>query len=390
MMADAKPKSNRGRKPTLTDSGRRRKKKETNALINRSRLYVGEQYDRWNTLKLTLRLQTHAEVAKVLLDRYEQSEKDFVQPVLQTRNVAMASPDLTVKHGLTSTPGILNTDSTDSDRAISGVGALPTKRPRVEKSKQSTRIAQESDKKELLPWTKDIMNHFWYAAQVSDTYETFIGVWFGLLHHVTDEHEWILPFNDSGINACQHGPLTEERTKGWLEKNSPAHNALRYVVMDKRRLNQIHYYLNCRSTAELENFQNSILVYASKRFSYSPPTYRARNLLAALDHNGHAEREIKINKDGSVRYQRSFNKKTGIWSVHELKGDKTYSYIQSLVEKIVKRRLNDEGMSGNVVLEADDPRRISKTLARIPPPPTAQLVKERKSRFEDPDKTFDY
>lgn len=70
MMADAKPKSSRGRKPTLTDSGRKRKKKETNALINRSRVYVGEQYNRWNELKKTLRLQTHSEVAKVLLDRY--------------------------------------------------------------------------------------------------------------------------------------------------------------------------------------------------------------------------------------------------------------------------------------------------------------------------------
>eukprot|EP00105_Crassostrea_gigas_P029545 XP_011451529.1 PREDICTED: uncharacterized protein LOC105345165 [Crassostrea gigas] len=150
-------------------------------------------------------------------------------------------------------------------------------------------------------------------------------------------------------------------------------------------------FLFFRSTAELENFQNLILVYASKRYSYGPPTYRARNRLAALDHNGHLERETKINKDGSVRYQRSFNKKSGIWSVHELKEDKTYNYIQSLVEKIVRRRLDDEeGMSGNVVLEADDPRRISKTLARIPPPPTAQLVKERKSRFEDPDKTLDY
>jgi hypothetical protein len=73
MMADAKPRSNRGRKPALTDSGRKRKKKETNALINRSRVYVGEQYDRWNALKATLRLQTHAEVAKVLLDRYVMS-----------------------------------------------------------------------------------------------------------------------------------------------------------------------------------------------------------------------------------------------------------------------------------------------------------------------------
>lgn len=50
------------------------------------------------------------------------------------------------------------------------------------------------------------------------------------------------------------------------------------------------------------------------------------------------------------RYQRSFNKKSGIWSVHELKVDKTYSYIPFLVGKIIKRRLDDEeGMSGNVV-----------------------------------------
>lgn len=71
--------------------------------------------------------------------------------------------------------------------------------------------------------------------------------------------------------------------------------------------------------------------------------------------------------------------------------DKTYSYIQFLVEKIVRRRLDDEeGMSGNVVFEPDDSRRISKTLARISPPPTAQPVKERKSRFEDPDKTLDH
>uniref|UniRef100_A0A8W8NUH5 Uncharacterized protein n=1 Tax=Magallana gigas TaxID=29159 RepID=A0A8W8NUH5_MAGGI len=84
-----------------------------------------------------------------------------------------------------------------------------------------------------------------------------------------------------------------------------------------------------------------------------------RNKLAALDHNGHLARETKINKDGSVRC-------------------------------IVRRKLDDEeGNSGNIVLEADDPRRISKTLVRIPPLPIAQLVKERKSRFEDPDNTLD-
>jgi hypothetical protein len=38
---------------------------------------------------------------------------------------------------------------------------------------------------------------------------------------------------------------------------------------------------NFRSTSELENFQNLILKYASKRNSYKPTAYRARNELAA-------------------------------------------------------------------------------------------------------------
>lgn len=61
-------------------------------------------------------------------------------------------------------------------------------------------------------------------------------------------------------------------------------------------------YMYSRSTAELENFQNHILMYAAKRFAYSPPVYRARNLLAALDYNEHIERGSLLNKDGSQRY----------------------------------------------------------------------------------------
>ena len=60
--------------------------------------------------------------------------------------------------------------------------------------------------------------------------------------------------------------------------------------------------ISFRSTAELENFQNHILMYTSKRFAYSPPVYRARNLLAALDYNEHISRGSRINRDGSQRY----------------------------------------------------------------------------------------
>lgn len=45
------------------------------------------------------------------------------------------------------------------------------------------------------------------------------------------------------------------------------------------------------------------------------------------------------------------------------------------------RLLDGIGMNKLVVPEADDPRRISAVLAPIPPPPTSQLVVEKRSRF---------
>lgn len=151
------------------------------------------------------------------------------------------------------------------------------------------------------------------------------GNWIGILHHTVNVHSWVLSY--SNINECNHGPLTEERTKGWLEKDSPAHVALREIVLDKRLQNNVTYYLNCRlvflyilikfwnllkklllmqilyyrSTAELENFQNLVNAYASKRHSYNPPTYRCRNRLAALDHNHHINRNILVKKNGSTQ-----------------------------------------------------------------------------------------
>lgn len=95
-----------------------------------------------------------------------------------------------------------------------------------------------------------------------------------------------------------------------------------------------------------------------------------------------------------IRFQRSYNKKSGRWAVHPLKEKKAFSYISSLQQKILESRVADEvGMNQPVILEVDDPRRISAHLAPIPPPSTAQLVLEQKSRFprvenSDPDQTI--
>jgi hypothetical protein len=58
--------STRGRKRTLTDSEIKRNRSEVSS---KCRIYVGDQLDRWSELKEVLRVKSHAEVAKILLDR---------------------------------------------------------------------------------------------------------------------------------------------------------------------------------------------------------------------------------------------------------------------------------------------------------------------------------
>jgi hypothetical protein len=60
--------STRGSKRTLTDSERKKNRSEVSSKWNKCRIYVGYMLDRWNELKEVLRIQTHAEVAKILLD----------------------------------------------------------------------------------------------------------------------------------------------------------------------------------------------------------------------------------------------------------------------------------------------------------------------------------
>lgn len=77
-------------------------------------------------------------------------------------------------------------------------------------------------------------------------YFFFQGMWCSLIHHVVNEHEWVLPYCSPGSFQCDHGPLEDDGDKEWLVKDGPAHTALRKIIMDKRFMNKIHYYLNFR------------------------------------------------------------------------------------------------------------------------------------------------
>ena len=69
------------------------------------------------------------------------------------------------------------------------------------------------------------------------------------MHHITNQHEWMLP-DENGKTGCLHEPLPVEevREKPWLDpsKDAAALKALTSLVLDKRLLKKVEYYLNFR------------------------------------------------------------------------------------------------------------------------------------------------
>ncbi|XP_019642687.1 PREDICTED: uncharacterized protein LOC109483971 [Branchiostoma belcheri] len=244
--------------------------------------------------------------------------------------------------------------------------------------KKIVAAGQERGCTELKKWASHIINHFWRSCQKSGgSFEVFLTMWTGILHHVCNNHTWAL-------GQCLHPPLdyTEVRTTTWLVPGSAPHNRLREILLDKKWLKTAHKFLRFRVTSELESFQNHILMYASKRFPFSPEVYNARCLLAAIDYNRHKDRPVaKRKSDGEVRTHRSFQKKSDRWTYCKVKEPKEYNYIGELQGNIVRRRIDSgRGMKRKQPMSETDPRRLG-PLPNQPAPPTALLVQQHQSRL---------
>ncbi|XP_067271162.1 uncharacterized protein [Pseudorasbora parva] len=247
-------------------------------------------------------------------------------------------------------------------------------------AKKITAAGQLSGQKILLKWTKDIVNHFWFCCKTAETDGHFRKLWSSVLHHVTNEHTWYL-------GKCLHDCLADNNEREWLESGSQAHKALEKIVLNKRWLKDVHRYLPFRSTCQLESFHNHILMYASKRFSFSPLVYEARTLLAALDYNHHKNRPPLLNKEGQLILRRQYQKKSGRWTVYTMKEEKNYSYIPDLQAAILRKRLDsDRGCPRRRILRPDDPRTLG-LLPSVQPPAVDTIVESHVSRGLGPGNT---
>lgn len=100
--------------------------------------------------------------------------------------------------------------------------------------------------------------------------------WTSILHHLVDKHN-----GDSSVlyNRCPHDPIspTARKTK-WLKVGSPAHEALKQVVLDKRLLNDLHLMSTFIHTGALEGYHSLYNKYTPKRqhFGYKGMVARSK------------------------------------------------------------------------------------------------------------------
>ncbi|PIK60811.1 hypothetical protein BSL78_02292 [Apostichopus japonicus] len=177
---------------------------------------------------------------------------------------------------------------------------------------------------------------------------------------------------DSLVSASMgNSPL--ERNKPWLKKYSPPHAALRKAMTNKRFLNMLPYYNNFKHTGNLESFHNHMLMYASKRCSYSFEGYVTRMLLTAIDHNYHSDREYAAPKDVLSGYRQKYSKRTRKWAPERLKVAKD-GYIPELMRKIFSMIAPTPGhLLQHVSLASNNPL-LQSNIANVLKPGITQLL----------------
>ncbi|XP_037635921.1 uncharacterized protein LOC119494253 [Sebastes umbrosus] len=179
-----------------------------------------------------------------------------------------------------------------------------------------------SGQSDIHVWLKDIVNHFWFCCQKADNREEFMGMWRGVLHHVTGVHEW-------GLGRCQHEPLpAASHGKDCMLSGSAAHEALSKIVLNRRWLKDVEKFL-------------------------------------------------------TFRQKRVYNKKSKRYRVTTVKVAKDYSYIPQLQQNILGKRLKAVGgLPRRRSMRPDDPRTLG-VLAGVVPPTTAELVQAQIRRGQD-------
>ena len=164
---------------------------------------------------------------------------------------------------------------------------------------------------------------------------------------------------------------------------SKAAEALRAVVFDKRFLANLDMYTTFRHTGTIETFNSMLTKYAPKRIAFEYIYFVCRIVLAAIDHNMHLFRPLAATKEGANLFKLKYSKRTKTHHAEPVKIPKEYSYVPSLLGRILQCRKEStiSVLTRNIRRERD-PKNIAPIIdPMISPPVKDLLVKERYSRM---------
>ncbi|PFX15418.1 hypothetical protein AWC38_SpisGene20363 [Stylophora pistillata] len=179
----------------------------------------------------------------------------------------------------------------------------------------------------LKEWIDDIVSHYWFCCQ---NCEGHVGelkeVWFGVLHHVCGEHKW-------AEGECRHSPEeTPSNGMTYLTKSSKALAAIIKVVLDKKWLSNLAFYVR----------------------------FRGQQLNAAGEERGH----------------RKYSKCTQKFHEETVKEEKGYSYFPFPMAKMFKEHCL---LMGSFSQKTDhnvfNPKQIAPTIAMKATPSAEKLMK---------------
>ena len=164
--------------------------------------------------------------------------------------------------------------------------------------------------------------------------------WISIIHNFANIHSW----NCADIyHQCSHLPIPPHvaRTRCWLRPGSPAHDALKDVVLNKKLLKDIHKLTLCCHTGSLEVFHSVQTNYVPKRQHFSYEGMVARTELAALNHNANTGREqarsSKGENEGELKYKIVFPKRTKEWVAKPAIEKTTKDHLRPLLDAIIAR-----------------------------------------------------
>ena len=80
-------------------------------------------------------------------------------------------------------------------------------------------------------WMKDIVKHFWYCVETSDSHKQFVSKWKGVLNHITGKNRWV--FGKDGKNTCKHGHISPTDEKAFSVPEYPPRQAIKRVIKVK-------------------------------------------------------------------------------------------------------------------------------------------------------------